>query len=386
MSTVLKILCSAVALSLMSTAVLAAEGVEGSKAAVSALLEREKAIGAQIAALESQAAGLAGRVKAIKEKGSKKSFLEDNELATLLRASIDLSRRQDALAEEEDAVNAALVKALNAGLDALREAKGGPAAVALAESWGAKLKTLIIPRKAARAFDVKVNAFDGPRELTDKADSLKDNEERIRREATALRTRLNEVKEERALKSEASDFLKEHFAFDEEDSKKGWSKTYERQAPASADTSGGRGSAASTAKGGGSAVPMSGAGGSGKATDKDGIPVSGAPGGTGAMEAGGSFGTNDGPAAGTGRGDTPSFSGPAAAAFGTVRSTVSGTMVQSIRGGRGPGDFSDPGEEAAFLEAKIRELERQAGELGARSDELRKLADELKQELKRTGR
>ncbi|MBI5527372.1 MAG: hypothetical protein HY897_13635 [Deltaproteobacteria bacterium] len=386
MRRVLQILCVVAVTVGPARHLVAAEKLDEAKTAVARLVEKDKAVAARAAQIEPQARALAERISALKTKGSAgRTLIEDAELASLLRSSLDISRKQDALADEEDAIRAELKNALDKGLAAARAAAGtDKAAAELAKVWEKQIVEMTGARRAARRIDIKVNAIDGPQELKEKADLLKDNEDRLRREIGSMRARLAEVNEERALRSEASDFLKEQIVFDEEDSKRGFSRTYEKQSPQSAsDTAGG---SRGTTKTGTSATaaPASGGGTSTKTGDKEswGTP---AVGGAEGAAPGGAYDSTYTGGGSRGASETPTFTAPGSATAigaGTVRTSVTGTAAAAFKNPKGA-DFTDPADEAAWLEAQIQDLEREAGVLSEKSDALRRMAEDLKRELRK---
>jgi chromosome segregation ATPase len=374
---------AAVALGLWGD-LLAAERLDEARAAIVRLVEKDRSVAARAGQIEPHARALGDRISALKAKGSAgRTLIEDAELAGLLRSSLDISRQQDALADEEDAIRTDLKNALEKGLAAARAAAATDKnAAELARDWEKQLAEIAGAKKAVRRIDIKVTAIDGPAELREKADLLKDTEDRLRREIASMRARLKDVNEERALRSEASDFVKEHFVFEEEDSKRGFSRTYEKQSPQSAsDTSGG--SRGTTKTGTAATAPPSGGGTATKTGDKESFGTPAVGGAEGAAP-GGAYDSISTGGGSRGAVESPAFSAPTTAApgAGMTRTSVTGIAASAFKNPRGA-DFADPADEASWLEAQIEDLEREANGLSEKSDALRKMADELRRELKK---
>ncbi len=182
-------------------------------------------------ALRDELNRLAARIEALKAERQGK-LTAGAELETALRRSQELSGELTGLAQavagaegEAERANLALYTALSSELERVRAAWDGVTERGARAELLSRLRTLRAERDAVRAalppsrvpaLD-KAEASDDPEDLLEQADALRDTEDKVRQRLTALKSRIVEVREERALERRMRDFLGEDSMFDEQD-------------------------------------------------------------------------------------------------------------------------------------------------------------------------
>ncbi len=182
-------------------------------------------------ALRGELNGLAGRIESLKAERQGK-LMAGPELEQALQRSQELSGALTGLAQavagaESEAARAHL--ALHAALSAeLEQALGAWDSTQSREERArllARLRELRAEREAVRAALPasqvpplsRADASDDPEDLLEQVDALRDSEDKVRQRLGVLKTRIAEVREERALERRMSDFLGEEAMFDEQD-------------------------------------------------------------------------------------------------------------------------------------------------------------------------
>jgi hypothetical protein len=216
-------------------------------------------------------------------------------------------------------------------------------ATSLAESKRLELTRLRTAHAAALAApdrplgvarDAAANPLDGPRELKDKADLLRDSEDKLRREVKRLAQRIDGVERRRHLRERAGAIDEDLFG----------EATSNRRSPRVASTVGGRSGNGDATQGAGAPAPPTGVGGAG---------------------GGGAGGSGGGTGSGTSPGETA-----------VLRNLVDPATLDELRRADGGDD----------LDRQVRALKRAQGELQGLADELDRRARALTQradELKR---
>jgi hypothetical protein len=182
-------------------------------------------------ALRDELNQLAARIEALKAERQGK-LTAGAELEAALRRSQELSGALTGLAQavagaegEAERANLALYTSLSAELERVRAAWDGATERGARAELLARMRALRTERDAVRAalppsrvpaLD-KAVASDDPEDLLEQADALRDTEDKVRQRLAALKSRIVEVREERALERRMRDFLGEDSIFDEQD-------------------------------------------------------------------------------------------------------------------------------------------------------------------------
>ena len=312
------------------------------------------------ARLKREAKELAATVD--REKAAAASMARDLRLGQLLAQARQKSDALDAAvadreraAKELDRARRALVAACDAAL-AQKDLAGGEAQrLELTRLRTAQVTLLVQPATAAAPVrlpeaPVVADPLDGPRELEDKADLLRDSADKLKREAARLVARIDDVERRRHLRERAGAVDEDWF------NDAAWSRRAARAPGSGLPASRGGNESAAAAPGAngsfsdaaGPSAPTAGAGG-GAAP-----PPGGATGGGGSSTGGGSTGGGIGSA---GRGDSTAV----------LRNLVDPSTLEELRRADGSDD----------LERQLRALRRAEGELLGMARDLHRRADSL---------
>lgn len=174
---------------------------------------------------------LAGRIELLKAE-QKGRLVAGPELEAALRQSQELSGQLSGLAQslagaetEAERRNLALHAALSDELARVRAAWDATSDREARSRLISRMRELRTERDALRsalpASQVPAlhrgESSDDPEDLLEQADALRDSEDKVRQRLGVLKTRIAEVREERALERRMSDFLGEEAMFDEQD-------------------------------------------------------------------------------------------------------------------------------------------------------------------------
>ncbi len=205
--------------------------LEGARAGATAARERVSALRTQQMALRGELNAVASRIEQLKAaRGGK--VLRGSELEQALRRSQELSGTLTELAQsvagaegEAQKQHLALLAALSQELAELRARFDATADRSARGALLTRLRAVrqereqvraALPAAALPALEAE-RPTDDPEDLLERADLLRDNEDKVRRELTALDARIREVREERELDRHLNDFIGEDQMFDESD-------------------------------------------------------------------------------------------------------------------------------------------------------------------------
>ncbi len=339
----------------------------GDQRAVVQLESARNDVDARKKQLERDSAALAARIEQLK---SDNGVRRDAKLQELLAAQKQKSDELERLASDLRGRSSLLVgarKKLIADCDHALAAPSLPEAkrLELARVRTAQVAALAAPEKpigVARAAD---DPLDGPRELQDKADLLRDSGDKLRREVQRLAQRIDGVERRRHLRERAGAIDEDLFgeAVSNRHSPRVATTTYgnnrtgdtTQTSPGATPTAGGAtgGGGAGGTAGGGAGVPAPGSGGS-----NGGGPTGGTGGGT----IGGTGGT-------TGGGTTTGLGANSGGDTTVLRNLVDPATLDELR-------RSDGGDD---LDRQLRALRRAQGELSGLANELDRRARALSQ-------
>jgi hypothetical protein len=314
---------------------------------------------AAVAKLEREAKELAAAVD--REKAAPSTMARDLRLQQLLAETRQKSDALDAATAERDRALKELERArraLVAACDAaLAQKDGGEAQrLELTRLRTAQVTLLVQPTAAPRLPEgpVVADPLDGPRELEDKADLLRDSADKLKREAARLMARIDDVERRRHLRERAGAVDEDWF------NDSAWSRRAARAPGSGLPASRGTNEAQGAPNTGGSfsdspAAPSAGAGGGAPAPGAGGSRNDGASGGgTGAIGGGG--GSRDSTA--------------------VLRNLVDPSTLEELRRADGSDDLDRQLRALRRAESELsgmaRDLHRRADSLAARAADLRK--------------
>jgi hypothetical protein len=346
-------------------AVAQAEAQLGARKAVEARLEREAkelaaAVDREKAAPSTMARDL--RLGQLLAEARQKSDALDAAVADRERAAKELERARRALVAACDAALAQ--KDLGGEAQRLELTRLRTAQVTLLVQPGS---TLVAPRLPEGP--VVADPLDGPRELEDKADLLRDSADKLRREAARLLARIDDVERRRHLRERAGAVDEDWF------NDAAWSRRAARAPGSGLPASRGGNESAQAAPN----APSTGGSGSGSFSDSAGpsAPTAGAGGAGGAPppSAGGTGGDRGGVGGGpTGVGGGVSGGGRDSTAV--LRNLVDPSTLEELRRADGSDDLDRQLRALRRAESELlgmaRDLHRRADSLAARAADLRK--------------
>jgi len=339
--------------------------------------------------LEQESQALAGEIEQLKTEpaGVRRDFrlqellpLSKAKSDELERVSADLRSRNQALSSARRELVATCDRALyrEANLPEARRLELSRLRTAQVTLLTLPAQPFTLGKPAAAAAPSAFDPLDGPRDLQEKADLLRDSEDKLRREVSRLSARIDDVERRRHLRERATAVDEDWFG------ESTTSRTVARSATSSTSRNGQErgGGAADSATPPQSPSPM----GSPTSPPTVGGGTGSSPGagaGSGGSP-GGSIGTGTGSGSGGGNGNslgTPSFSGagsgepPRADSTAVLRNLVDPATLDELRRADGSDD----------LERQVRALRRAQGELEGLAKDLGKRAKNLStraQELK----
>jgi hypothetical protein len=326
--------------------------------------------------LEGESRDLATQIE--KLKASSESIRRDAQLQELLAASKAKSDELERVAGELRARTTVVQNQRRTLIGACDRALAGPLADAkrlelarLRTAQVTQLATTTAPLGVSRA---DAGALDGPRELKEKADLLRDSGDKLKREVKRLAMRIDDVERRRHLRERAGAVDEDFF---------GESISNRHVARAAGSSSLSTAGAASPAQGRGGAPQQPAGGTTGNGDQAGGAAGAPAPGG------GGAGGTNG--AGGGGGVNTPTagFAGPTGSAGGSAGTSGFGdsSTTTVLRNLVDPATLDElrRADSSDDLERQVRalrraqgELEGLAAELDRRAQTLSRRADELK--------
>jgi prefoldin subunit 5 len=184
---------------------------------------------AQLSALQKQLDDLAPRIESLKQQ---RGLVPSGELKDQLRRSQDLSSQLTAVAQalapaEADSQrrDSELLAGLSAELQRLEAQWNQSSSRDKRASLMAQMQRLREEREKLRASNplreipsVQPSRLsEEPEDLLRQADSLRDSEDKVRQQLSAIESRIKEVRDERALDRRMNEFLREQSLFDEQD-------------------------------------------------------------------------------------------------------------------------------------------------------------------------
>jgi len=327
-----------------------------------ARLDAERSVfGSRMQRLEIESRGLANQIE--KLKGEPAGVRHDARLQELLAIARGKSDELERLSSELRARSAPLANGRRALMALCDRALAGqlPEATRLELSRlrAAQVAQLAQPSQPIGKTHVEADPLDGPRELSEKADLLRDSQDKLRREVARLSTRIDDVERRRHLRERAGALDEDWF---------GENSSNRRVARVA-----GVGGAA--ARGGGETADKAAAGNNSPAAPTGGL-AGGAP--SPAPGAGG-------PAAGAGSGGGTSPAPPSSFAdpsptrdsASVLRNLVDPSTLAELRRADGSDDLE---RQLRALRRAQGELEGLANELGRRAQGLSARAAELKKQ------
>ena len=189
------------------------------RAAVRHFDEKDAALRRRIEAMRREVARLAEQIEALKEmrrSGGENRLLLDYRLENQLKASNELSEKLSRLNQafhanerrrqrEIEGLLAAydgLIEALTARIAQTRGRRAKSALLAELHRYRSEREgyaAQILPRSPLKVYGIRVDPLDGPEEMLEKADILKDSEEKIRKTIGLIDRRIGELEETRQL-------------------------------------------------------------------------------------------------------------------------------------------------------------------------------------------
>jgi len=325
--------------------------------------------------LEGESRDLAAQIE--KLKASPESIRRDAQLQELLAASKAKSDELERVAGDLRTRTAAVQSQRRALIGACDRALTGPLADAkrleLARLRTAQVTQLAGPTAPLGVSRTDAGALDGPRELKEKADLLRDSGDKLKREVKRLAMRIDDVERRRHLRERASAVDEDFF---------GESTTNRHVA---------RAAGASTLSTGGAASPAQGRGGNPQQPTTGNGDQAGGAAGAPAPAGGGAGGTNGAGGGGGTTGNTPAAGFSGATGSGSSGSTTGfgsdSSTTTVLRNLVDPATLDElrRADNSDDLERQVRalrraqgELEGLAAELDRRAQTLSRRADELK--------
>jgi chromosome segregation ATPase len=181
--------------------------------------------------LRGELNGLAARIETLKAEQQGK-LTTGPELEQALRRSQELSGELTGLAQqvagaegEAERAHLALHAALSEDLSRVHAAWDAATQREERARLLTRMRELRAEREAVRAALPasrvpalsRTEASDDPEDLLEQADALRDSEDKVRQRLSTLKSRITEVREERALERRMHDFLGEESMFDDQD-------------------------------------------------------------------------------------------------------------------------------------------------------------------------
>ncbi|HLL06613.1 MAG TPA: TetR family transcriptional regulator [Myxococcaceae bacterium] len=363
---------------LLGAPVWAASELEATRAKAQVARTQVRALRERQQTLRGELNGLAARIETLKAEQQGK-LTTGPELEQALRRSQELSGELTGLAQsvvgaesEAERAHLALHAALSEDLKRVHAAWEATSNREQRTGLLSRMRQLRAEREAVRAAlpASRVPALgpgqasDDPEDLLEQADALRDSEDKVRQRLSALKSRITEVREERALERRMNDFLGEESMFDDQDRRLRLRAVGDQRFAVDASPRGGGEAAPSLNNGQGDAPPET---------------VSGAPGVPPPAPA-----DSGAPIGGTPPQPTPTptprpsptpipdqtpTAAPAAARASDRRPQVDAVRAQQLAAG----DFDD----LASLEAEAKRLESLARELESRARALESKVREL---------
>jgi prefoldin subunit 5 len=248
-------------LCLLSVPAWAAGQVDALRAQTKSLQEQVTSLRHEQLSRRNELSQLSARIETLKAE-KKGALLGGGELDRALKQSQELSGSLTELAgrmssreAELETAELALVDSLSASLSDLRARYDRLTDRGQRREVLEQMKALKSERERLRAAlpaaklpTLAVKPSDDPEELLEQADLLRDNEEKVRRELKALKTRQAEARQERELDRRVRGFLGEESMFDDQDRRLRLERQSLSSTPASptAGTTGGTGTAPSS--------------------------------------------------------------------------------------------------------------------------------------------
>jgi hypothetical protein len=207
-----------------------ATSLEANRAQARAARLKVNDIRARQMSLRMELNQVASRIQSLKAE-QKGALLTGGELDSSLRRSQELSGLLTTAAQEMSLAEAesergqlALLQSLASELDALRTQWDRTRDRDARSQIVARMRALREERDQVRALlpasklpALPSTGSEDPEDLFEQADALRDSEDKVRQKMTALRARIDELREERELDERMSDFLGDESLFDEQD-------------------------------------------------------------------------------------------------------------------------------------------------------------------------
>lgn len=216
---------------LLGAPVWAASELEATRAKAQVARTQVRALRERQQMLRGELNGLAARIETLKAQQQGK-LTTGPELEQALRRSQELSGELTGLAQsvvgaegEAERAHLALHAALSEDLKQVHAAWEATSNREQRTQLLSRMRQLRAEREAVRAAlpASRVPALgpgqasDDPEDLLEQADALRDSEDKVRQRLSALKSRITEVREERALERRMNDFLGEESMFDDQD-------------------------------------------------------------------------------------------------------------------------------------------------------------------------
>jgi chromosome segregation ATPase len=216
---------------LLGAPVWAASELEATRARAQVARAQVRTLRERQQALRGELNGLAARIETLKAAQQGK-LTTGPELEQALRRSQELSGELTGLAQqvagaegEAEKAHLALHASLSEDLTRVHAAWDAAAQREERARLLTRMRELRAEREAVRAALPAsrmpalshTEASDDPEDLLEQADALRDSEDKVRQRLSALKSRITEVREERALERRMNDFLGEESMFDDQD-------------------------------------------------------------------------------------------------------------------------------------------------------------------------
>ncbi|HEX8700268.1 MAG TPA: TetR family transcriptional regulator [Myxococcaceae bacterium] len=216
---------------LLGAPVWAASELEATRAKAQVARTQVRTLRERQQALRGELNGLAERIETLKAQQQGK-LTTGPELEQALRRSQELSGELTGLAQqvagaegESERAHLALHAALSEDLSRVHTAWDAAQGREERARLLTRMRELRAEREAVRAALPasrmpalsRTEASDDPEDLLEQADALRDTEDKVRQRLGALKARITEVREERALERRMNDFLGEESMFDDQD-------------------------------------------------------------------------------------------------------------------------------------------------------------------------
>ena len=207
-----------------------ATSLEANRVEARAARQKVNDIRARQMSLRMELNKVATRIQTLKAQGDK-ALLTGGELESSLRRSQELSGLLTTAAQELSLAHAesergqlVLLQALASELGALRTQWDRATDRSARAQIVGRMRALRAERDQVRALlpasklpALESSGSEDPEDLFEQADALRDSEDKVRQKMAALRTRIEELREEQELDRRMSDFLEDESLFDEQD-------------------------------------------------------------------------------------------------------------------------------------------------------------------------